>query len=69
LSRDADEAARRGMQPLDPGFGDEHAFVCTPALPSCVVTLGWITTIMPAAKVSSGSLPDERVVEPMIGGR
>ena len=43
--------------------------VCTPALPSGVTTLGWMTTTMPARNGSSGTCALGRLFEPRIGGR
>ncbi len=43
--------------------------VCTPALPSRVTTLGWITTVCPARNGASGTGPAGRLLQPRIGGR
>ena len=43
--------------------------VCTPALPSRVTTLGWMTTTIPARNGSSGTCALGRLFEPSTGGR
>src|SRR5262249_3582843 len=59
-------ACSRSMPPL---LISTSSPVCTPARPSGVATLGWITTVMPARNGSSGTGPAGPLLVPRIRGR